>query len=140
MAYCIQSDIEKLVPTQELAQITTESGSTPDADVVTEMIAKADAEIDAYCGSRYTVPFTTVPDIVASLSVDMAIYHLYSRRSIAPEVRRLKYDDAVKFLKDVAAGRATLGASETTAAGASQDVAEISSATRVMSRDNLSGW
>ena len=50
MAYCTQSDIEKLIPVQELAELTTESGDTPDADVVVEAIAKADAEIDSYLG------------------------------------------------------------------------------------------
>ena len=139
MAYCVQADIAKLIPEQELAELTTESGSTPDADVVTEAIAKADAEIDAYCGARYTVPFTTVPDIVASLSVDMAIYHLYSRRSHVPEIRRQKYDDALKFLRDVSKGAATLGGSDAEVA-TDADVAEITSATRVFDRTKLSGW
>ena len=57
MAYCTQSDIEKLIPTQELAELTTESGSTPDAAVVTEAIAKADAEIDSYLGVDYDGAF-----------------------------------------------------------------------------------
>lgn len=139
MAYCTQADIEKLIPEQELAELTAESGDTPDADVVAEGIAKADAEIDAYCGARYTVPFASVPAIVKSLSVDIAIYHLYSRRSVAPEVRRQKYEDAVKFLRDVSAGKATLGDSEAEAT-VSEDVAEISSSTRVFSRTNMEGW
>jgi hypothetical protein len=29
MAYCTQTDIEKLIPTMELAQITAEEGDTP---------------------------------------------------------------------------------------------------------------
>lgn len=140
MAYCTQSDIEKLIPTQELAELTTESGSTPDDVVVTEAIAKADAEIDAYCGVRYTVPFTTVPAIVESISVDMALYHLYSRRSIAPEARRIKYEDAIKFLKDISTGKATLGGSEAEAGSASQDVTEISSETRIFTRSEMGGW
>ena len=57
MAYCNQVDIEKLIPTQELAELTTESGSVVAATVVTECIAKADAEIDSYLGVKYTVPF-----------------------------------------------------------------------------------
>ena len=109
MAYCTQADIEVLIPQLELAQITTESGDTADTVVVADAIAAADAEIDAYCGKQYTVPFAPVPARVKSLSVDMSIYHLYSRRSVAPEIRRIKYEDAVKFLKDVAKGLAVLG-------------------------------
>ena len=80
MAYCTQADIEKLIPAQELAELTTESGGTPDADVVTECIAKADAEIDSYLGVKYTVPFSSAPARVESLSQDIAIYYLFTRR------------------------------------------------------------
>jgi phage gp36-like protein len=59
MAFCTQNDIEKLIPEQELAELTTESGSTPDAEVGAEAIAKADAEIDSYLGVRYVVPFSS---------------------------------------------------------------------------------
>jgi phage gp36-like protein len=61
MAYCEQSDIEKLIPEQELAELTADTGSTPDAEVVTEAIAKADAEIDSYLGVVYTVPLSVPP-------------------------------------------------------------------------------
>jgi phage gp36-like protein len=138
MPYCTQSDLEKLIPTEELAQLTTESGSSPDANVVTEAIAMADAEIDAYCGKQYAVPFSPVPDRVKSLSVDMAIYHLYSRRSVAPEIRRIKYEDAIKFLKDLAKGLAVLGESSSPPTGAAgSGAADIESGTRIFSRTLL---
>ena len=90
MSYCTQSDIEKLIPTLELAELTTESGSTSDATVITEAIGKADAEIDSYCKKHYTVPFTpTIPPVIEAISVDLALYHLYSRRSVVPEIRRV---------------------------------------------------
>jgi phage gp36-like protein len=59
MAYCTQTDILKQIPSLELAELTTESGSTPDADVVAVAIAKADAEIDSYLGMRCIVPFSS---------------------------------------------------------------------------------
>src|SRR5574343_464872 len=131
MAYCVQADIEKLIPVQELAELTTESGSTVDPDVVAQAITAADAEIDAYCGKQYEVPFTTVPDRIAALSVDIAIYHLYSRRSVAPEIRRIKYTDAIVFLKDVAKGVAVLGGTASPPAASSGDAApDITSQTR----------
>jgi phage gp36-like protein len=40
---------------------------------------------------------------VKHLAADMAVYHLYSRRGMMQEILREKYQDAVKFLKDVAA-------------------------------------
>jgi phage gp36-like protein len=59
MTYCTQTDILKQIPSLELAELTTENGSTPDADVVAEAIAKADAEINSYLGVRYVVPFSS---------------------------------------------------------------------------------
>jgi len=73
MAYCSQTDIQKLIPTQELAELTTESGSTPDAAVVSEAIAKADAEIDSYLGIIYAVPLSVPPARIKALSEDISI-------------------------------------------------------------------
>jgi phage gp36-like protein len=141
MPYCTQDDLLKLVPELELAQITAESGDVPDAAVVAEAIAQADAEIDAYLAVRYQLPLAATPARVKALSSGLALYHLYSRRSVMPEVRRQKYEDAVKFLKDVAAGRAEIiGAAGVEVPGAAQDVTEITSATRVFDRDKLSGF
>src|SRR5574343_1758427 len=109
MAYCTQTDIEKLIPVLELAEITTEIGDAPDTSVVEYCIAKADAEIDSYCSKQYSVPFSPVPARITALSVDIAIYHLYSRRSVAPDIRRIKYEDALTFLKDLAKGIASVG-------------------------------
>ncbi len=99
MSYCVQTDIEKLIPVQELAELTTETGSTPDAAVVTEAIAKADAEIDSYLGVIYTVPLSVAPARVKALSEDISIYYLYMRRSTVPEARQKAYDDAIAFLQ-----------------------------------------
>jgi len=141
MAYCDQDDLLKLVPEQELAELTTEAGETPDAEVVNEIIAQADAEIDAYLAVRYQLPLSETPARVKALSVDLALYHLYTRRSVMPEVRRQKYEDAVKFLKDVGAGRAEIiGAAGLEMSGDVQEVTEISSSIRVFSRENMGDW
>ena len=143
MAYCTQSDIEKLISTAELAELTSESGGTPDAAVVAEAIAKADAEIDAYSGMRYQVLFDPVPAMVQSLSTDMAIYHLVSRRQLgkpAQEVRRKKYEDALDFLKNVSKGLAALGATAVPPAQVESAVAEVTSSERTFSRESLKDW
>lgn len=141
MAYCTQDDLLKLVPELELAQITAESGDAPDAAVVSEAIAKAEAEIDSYLAVRYQLPLAAVPARVKSLAVDLSLYHLYSRRSVAPEVRRQRYEDAVAFLKLVGAGKAEIvGAAGMELPGDVQDVTEITSAARVFDRDKMSGW
>jgi phage gp36-like protein len=138
MSYCTQSDLLTMIPLQELAELTADSGDTPDSGVVDEAIHRADAEIDAYLGMRHTLPLTPLPDQVKGLSIDMALYHLFSRRSVAPTVRRQKYEAAVAFLKLVAAGEAVLedSGNDTTSTGDQVLVgSEFSSATRIFTRD-----
>jgi phage gp36-like protein len=137
MAYCTQSDLLSMIPLQELADLTADSGDTPDSGVVDEAIHRADAEIDAYLGMRYTLPLSSRPDQVKGLSIDMALYHLYSRRSVVPTVRRQKYEAAVAFLKLVAAGESVLeNASDSTSAGGQIAAgSEFSSAARIFTRD-----
>jgi len=140
MAYSVLEDLLKMIPEEELAQITTESGDDPDPAIVAEAISQADAEIDSYLGRRYQVPLSPVPPRVKALSVDLAIYHLYSRRSVAPPVRRQNYEAAVAFLKQVAAGQAVVEISGGEPPGVNRDLGELTSATRVFKRDTLGEW
>jgi len=125
---------------KELAELTTESGETPDSQVVAEAISRADAEIDAYLGTRYVLPFASVPEQVKGLSIDMALYHLYSRRSVAPTVRRQKYEAALSFLKQVAAGEAVIEGASGLIAETTQAGSQFAGPPRVFSRDTQGNW
>ena len=140
--YCSEDDLLALISATELKELTAESGEEPDAAVVAQGIAQAESEIDSYLAVRYQLPLAApVPDLVKSLAVDLALYHLYSRRSVAPATRRQKYEDALAFLKLVASGRAVIiGAAGTEEPGAVQDVTEVSSSERVFSRKELEDW
>ena len=140
MAYCSQEDLLKMIPEEELAEITSESGGIPNPAIVAEAIAKADSEIDVYCAVRYAVPFDPVPSLVKSLSVDVAAYHLYSRRSVAPEVRRQKYEDAITLLKAISQGTAVLSMSSGVLTPNGREVAELTSQPRQFSRSSLEKW
>ena len=110
MAYCTQSDLLEQISEDDMIQLTDDADAgNVDDDVVTRAIADADAEIDSYCGTKYDVPFSTVPVMVRKLSVDMSIYNLYARRQGAPEDRKGRYDAAIRYLKDVAKGIVSLG-------------------------------
>jgi phage gp36-like protein len=134
MAYCSQTEILDLISAEELANLTAESGDTPDDAVITEAIMMADALIDGYLGIVYKVPLTPTPNVVKSISIDISIYHIFSRRSFMKEIRRVKYEDWLIFLKDVAAGRATIGP---VTEEPSPNVVDFSSADRVFSRETL---
>jgi len=81
-----------------------------DTSVITRAIADADAEIDSYCASEYDdLPFATTPGMIRKISVDITIYNLFARRKGAPLGRKLRYDNAVSFLTNVAKGLIRIG-------------------------------
>ena len=55
---------------------------------------------------RYAVPLATVPEAVRVWTLDIALYRLY--RDQATDTVRQRYEDALRELRDVAAGRADL--------------------------------
>ena len=113
MAYCTQADILEVLDEDDLIQFTDDDGAgTVDEAKVARAIADADAEIDGYCGTKYEVPFTTVPGMIRKVSVDIAVYNLEGRRSKVSEQRQARYDNAVKFLNNVARGLISLGAND----------------------------
>jgi phage gp36-like protein len=141
MAYCEQADLAKLVTWEELAKLTAEAGDDIDAAVMSEAIAQADAEIDSYLAVRYALPLDSVPARVKALSASLSLYHLYARRGVAEGVWRQKYEDAVKFLRDVGAGRAEIiGATGAAPTGAESAVVELSSNEPAFTRSYLGGW
>ena len=141
MAYCSEDDLIKMIPQSELAELTAESGEVPDSLIIIDAISKAEAEIDSYLGVKYVVPLSAPPAQVKALSVDLAIYHLYSRRSVVPMVRQQKYDAAVAFLKQVAAGQLVIvGPQGEELPTVAKEVTDATSAIRAFSRDTLADW
>lgn len=140
MAYCEEDDLLKMIPEEDLTDLTVESGEVPDNLIIADAISKGDAEIDSYLGVKYVVPISPTPDRVKALSVDLAIYHLYARRNLVPPVRQQKYEAAVTFLKQVAAGHAVIMGPGGEAPTASREVTETSSAARCFTRKTLTDW
>jgi len=140
MAYCTQDDILKMISPEELAELTAEAGGTPDSQVVADAISRGEAEIEAYLGTVYAVPLSPVPPLLKALAVDLAIYHLYSRRSVVPQVRKQKYEAAVTFLKEVAAGQAVVATASGQPAATNRETTELTGAERLFRRDTLKDW
>ena len=140
MAYCSEDDLLKMIPQDELADLTVESGEVPDSLIIVDAISKAEAEIDSYLGVKYVVPLSAPPAQVKALAVDVAIYHLYSRRSIVPPVRQQKYDTAVAFLKQVVAGQAVIVGPQGELPTVAKEVTDAAGAIRVFSRHTLADW
>ena len=140
MAYCSEDDLLKMIPQADLADLTVESGEVPDSLIITDAISKAGAEIDSYLGVKYVVPLATPPDRVKALAVDLAIYHLYSRRSIVPPVWQQRHDAAVAFLKQVVAGQMVIVGPQGELPTMAKEVTDATSAIRAFTRDTQADW
>ena len=141
MAYCTQADIIKSLPEAELAQLTDDSaGTTVDSDVVNESIAWADALIDTYCRQKYSVPFSTTPEMIKGLSIDLAIYDLFTRRvhGATPDMVMHKYDQAMLILRDISQGKAFVLDTEVTEDTAAGEI--IQEGGSVFTRSSMEEW
>lgn len=141
MPYSTQADILNRMTQQELVQLTDDAGTgVVDAAKVDAAIAAADSLIDAYAGARYALPLAS-SEQVRTLSVDLAIFELEKRRRRIRDVTQQARDQALAFLRDVAAGRATLEQAATPqAAEASAEKPDRQAQPRVFENDKLDGF
>lgn len=117
MAYCTEQDLIDRFGADEILQLSDrDRDGTNDVEVIAGVIADATAEMDAWFAGRWTMPATTPQDVVRR-ACDIARYLLYNDR--ATEIVRKRYDDALTWLRDVAAGRVSItGATQVVVSGA----------------------
>jgi len=141
MPYCDLDDLQEQISENALIGLSDDDAvGVVDDSVISRAIADADTVIDAHCQGRYTVPLTPVSDMIRSVSVDIAIYNLYSRRDdLAPEIRKDRYKEAMRFLEKVSAGKIGLGAA-TPAPSNTIGSVEITNADRIFSREKMNGF
>lgn len=102
MTYASRSDFEARYGAQELAQ---REAMLP-AGALSQVLADADAVIDGYVCGRYGVPLNPPPGNLVRVACQLARYGLLGKS--ADERSRKDYEDAISWLKDVAAGRVIL--------------------------------
>lgn len=140
--YCTLADIKELIPEEIIIQLTDDE----DAGVVNQArvdaaIEQADAEIDAYCGTRFSVPFTEVPDLIKKISVDIAIYNLYSRRvEEIPDTRSQRYKNAIRQLEGIAAGTVSIGEDPEPSPHSQGDAETKNTGDRIFTREKMRAW
>jgi phage gp36-like protein len=142
MAYANETDIIELYGAELLDMVADKTGDgVRDAAAVGRALNDAGSLIDGYLSQRYTLPLSAVPAFLKTICIDIALYRLASNPALLSEDVRRRYDDALKFLRDIAAGKAALGLPDggdgapSEAAGA--QIILIESGDRVFSRDKL---
>lgn len=135
MGYIDQQDLIDRFGEAELKELADrDADGTIDAEVVAAAIADADRLVDGYVGKLYDLPLATAPDILRQLSADIARYKLY--KDSPTETVRNNYLDALRQLRDIAAGNLALDVAGAEPARAGGTVT-VDAPERVFTRDTL---
>lgn len=139
MPYCTLDDLITAFGETELIQITDKGN--PRTGGVVEAVAQLEIDwacntIDGYVRKRYgaLLQNRTPPARLVGIGCDLARYRLHDER--ATEAVRERFNDAIKFLRDIAAGRADLDIDEV---GEERRVA-IKAAPRTFTRETLADY
>lgn len=113
MQYTTQADIAAIIPESVLIQLTDDAVPPVaiNSTVISQTIVQATSIIDGYVGGVYSLPFTSLPELIKTLALDIVVYRLYLRRkkNDPPEAVKQAFETALKLLRDVASGKITLG-------------------------------
>jgi phage gp36-like protein len=139
MPYITLEDLKKIMPGEEITQLTDDEGTgSVNQPRVDEAIARADAAIDAYCASRYCVPFAVPPALIKAISADLAAYYLCSRRAdLVSAARTDRYKNALARLEAISRGLITLVTQVVASEGPGTNA---SSDERLFTRESLGGY
>ena len=79
-------------------------------DEINDALLDADALIDGYLSSKFTIDPDNIPRVVERVACDLACYYLQKSnlQAQAEESHSKLYNDCVKVLKDIANGTITL--------------------------------
>lgn len=134
MAYATQQDMVDRFEEGELIQLTDhENIGVINTVVLAKALDDADAFIDGYLASRYTLPLAVVPKSIVRMACEITRYFLYD--NLAPDEIRRRYEDAEKFLAALAKGSITLGPDPDDAGSAGAP--EVSTPGRIFTNETL---
>lgn len=107
MSYCTPQDLIDRFGEAELIQRTDRADAAVIvAPVLNRAISDADAEIDSYL-TAYPLPLTSVPANLVRIACDITRYYLHG--DVANEQVKTRYDNAIKYLMQVAKGAISIG-------------------------------
>lgn len=128
MTYATRQDLAQHYGQDEIDQREAMLG----ASAVDTALTGADALIDGYLATRYSLPLTAVPANLVQFAAAIARYELLG--DAATERARTDYQDAVQWLKDIAAGRALLQAASPVPGNAPEAMVLMTTADAVFKR------
>ena len=109
-SYATSADMIARFSEQQLKEVTDPDVECIRTDALDRALEDATDEIDGYLEGRYRLPLQDPPRGLRIIACNIAMYRLLTLRQIdVMEDQRKRYEDAVKFLRGVAAGDINLG-------------------------------
>ena len=106
--YALKADMVSRFGEKELIELTDREGvGVLDDAVLTTALTEAQGEVNSYIAAVYDLPLPSVPAIVVTATCNIARFRLYN--NAATDEVKIRYDDTIRWLRDVARGPATLG-------------------------------
>jgi len=136
--YCTPADMLATYPRDRLQELTDDArAGAPDEALIERALLDAQGVVDAYVGRLYRVPLETAPTVIKRLVLGIAFVGLLQRRNAVPEEWEKQDKAARELLRDIAAGKVSLGVEPLPAQGTMALGAEVDGAERVFSRASL---
>jgi len=114
MAYCTQSDLNRIFTDAELRQLTDDENKGKISSTrISAAITQADNLINSYSRGQHTISDWTgddIPPLIKDLSVELSSYFLWIRRRKGQidEQKEVSYRNSMKTLQDIANGKIKL--------------------------------
>lgn len=140
MTYASRGDMVKAFGETECVALSDRNYTGAiDDDVLNGGLVRASARIDSYLSGRYPVPWTDTPGVLVGTCCDIARYELTGAETQNTEEIRKRYEDAIRYLEGVAAGRITLGRMPDGSVAQGSNQARFTSSGRLFGRDETNG-
>jgi phage gp36-like protein len=118
MPYATLADMLKRFNDEGMAILAGDEDGVLNEAEINASLSAATEEADSYLRARVRLPLSTIPEVLVGYVCDLARYRLADTEENRSETIIARRTDALNWLKDVAAGRASLpattsGSSET---------------------------
>ncbi|MDS7929622.1 DUF1320 domain-containing protein [Acinetobacter sp. V102_4] len=99
---------------QELQQLTDNEGPFQYEINMTKLnsaMDEANSEVDAYVGSRYSLPLQTIPPFLINIACNLARFYAVTGDLTENDPIKNRYESSIKTLTKISKGELTLGGS-----------------------------
>lgn len=139
--YCTQTQMVERFGEQLVTQLSDRQNlGAVDVAVLDAAMADAAAEIDMYLAGRYALPLSSVPLTLTRLACILTRDVLATGSDVADERWSKQADDARKLLREIAAGKVSLGVDALAQSPSGGDGAQMESGGRVWGRADSEGF